>query len=87
MKVLLSPIGQWVAHFRLCHSRKTFVVAYRGEAQEMVLDAFVRALEFYGGVPRRVIIDNPKTMVTFVSRSKDRIFHPRFLAPDQPAIR
>ena len=46
----------------------------------MVLDAFVRALAFYGGVPRRVIIYNPKTMVTYVSRSKDRIFHPRFLA-------
>jgi len=69
-----------VAHFRLCHSRKPFVVAYPGEAQEMVLDAFVRALAFYDGVPRRVIIDNPKTMVTYVSRSKDRVFHPRFLA-------
>lgn len=69
-----------VAHFRLCHSRKPFVVAYPCEAQEMVLDAFVQALSFYGGVPRRVIIDNPKTMVTYVSRSKDRIFHPRFLA-------
>jgi len=69
-----------VAHFRLCHSRKPFVMAYPGEAQEMVLDAFVRALDFYGGVPRRVIIDNPRTMVTYVSRSKDRIFHPRFLA-------
>lgn len=44
------------------------------------MDAFVRALSFYGGVPRRVIIDNPKTMVTYVSRSRDRIFHPRFLA-------
>jgi len=69
-----------VAHFRLCHSRKPFVVAYPGESQEMVLDAFVRALAFYDGVPRRVIIDNPKTMVTYVSRSKDRTFHPRFLA-------
>jgi len=69
-----------VAHFRLSHSRKAFVTAYPGEAQEMVLDAFVRALNFYGGVPRRVIIDNPKTMVTYVSRSKERIFHPRFLA-------
>lgn len=69
-----------VAHFRLCHSRKSFVVAYPCEPQEMVLDAFVRALSFYGGVPRRVIIDNPKTMVTYVSRSKDRVFHPRFLA-------
>lgn len=69
-----------VAHFRLCHSRKPFVVAYMNEKQEMVLDAFVRALAFFGGVPRRVIIDNPKTMVTYVSRSKDRVFHPRFLA-------
>jgi len=69
-----------VAHFRLCHSRKAFIKAYRCESQEMVLDAYSRALAFYGGVPRRVIIDNPKTMVTYVSRSKDRIFHPRFLA-------
>jgi len=69
-----------VAHFRLCHSRKSFVVAYCSEVQEMVLDAFVRALTFYGGVPRRVIIDNPKTMVTFVSRSKERVFHPRSLS-------
>ena len=80
--VVLGGIPQAVkvAHFRLCHSRKPFVVAYLGEPQEMVLDAFVRARAFYGGVPRRVIINNPKTMVTYVSRSKDRVFHPRFLA-------
>jgi transposase len=69
-----------VGHFRLCHSRKSFVIAYPNEVQEMVLDAFVQALDFYGGVPRRAIIDNPKTMVTYVSRSKDRVFHPRFMA-------
>jgi len=45
-----------VAQFRLCHSRKPFVVACPSETQEMVPDAFVRALSFYGGVPRRVII-------------------------------
>ena len=80
--VVLGGVEQKVhlAHFRLCHSRKPFVVAYLNEKQEMVLDAFVRALSFFGGVPRRVIIDNPKTMVSYVSRSKDRIFHPRFLA-------
>ena len=70
---------------------KIRVFAYMNEKQEMVLDAFVRALSFFGGVPRRVIIDNPKSRqqgaigsspmatVTYVSRSKDRIFHPRFL--------
>ena len=74
-RVVLGGVEQKIklAHFRMCHSRKPFVVAYPGEAQEMVLDAFARALEFYGGVPRRVIIDNPKTMVTYVSRSKDRV--------------
>ena len=64
-----------VAHFRLCHSRKSFV-AYP-EPQEMVLDAFVRALAFYGGVPRRVIIDNQNGMVTYAQK---RVYHPRFLA-------
>ena len=54
-RVVLGGIEQKikVAHFRLCHSRKPFVIAYLGEAQEMVLDAFVQALSFYGGVPRR----------------------------------
>lgn len=80
--VILGRVEQTirVAHFRLCHSRKPFVIAYPNEKQEMVLDAFIKALEFFDGVPRRVIIDNPKTMVTYVSRSKDRVFHPRFLA-------
>ena len=85
--VVLGGIAQKVkiAHFRLCHSRKPFVVAYPGEPQEMVLDAFVRALTFYGGVPRRVIIDNPKTMVipTVIDQNpcahlrmpRDMIFH------------
>lgn len=70
----------YVAHFRLCHSRKPSVQAYLRESQEMVLDAFNRALDFYGGVPRRVIIDNPKTMVVFIGKGKERVFHPRFLA-------
>lgn len=69
-----------VAHFRLCHSRKMFVRAYYRESQEMVLDAFNQAVSFYEGVPRRVIIDNPKTMVLFVGKSKDRDLHPRFKA-------
>ena len=35
-----------VAHFRLCYSRKQFVVAYHRESLEMVLDAHRRALTF-----------------------------------------
>ncbi len=80
--VVLGSVEQKirVAHFRLCHSRKPFILAYLRESQEMVLDAFNRALAFYGGVPRRVIIDNPKTMVAFIGKGKERTFHPRFLA-------
>ena len=69
-----------VAHFRLSHSRKPFVIAYPRETQEMLLDAFVHALKFYEGVPQRVLIDNPKTMVIKIGKGKERDFHPRFLA-------
>ena len=80
--VVLGGVEQKVrvTHFRLCHSRKPFIVAHLRESQEMVLDAFNRAFAFYGGVPRRVIIDNPKTMVAFIGKGKERVFHPRFLA-------
>lgn len=69
-----------VAHFRLSHSRKPFIVAYPRETQEMLLDAFAQALVFYQGVPNRVLIDNPKTMVVKIGKGKERDFHPRFLA-------
>ncbi len=69
-----------VAHFRLAHSRQPFIVAYPRETQEMLLDAFTQALNFYQGVPKRVLIDNPKTMVIKIGKGKERDFHPRFLA-------
>ena len=69
-----------VAHFRLSHSRKPFVIAYHRETQEMLLDAFIKALNYYQGVPQKVLIDNPKTMVVRIGKGKEREFHPRFLA-------
>ncbi len=33
---------------------------------------------FYGGVPRRVIIDNPKTMVAFIGKGKGADLPPAF---------
>jgi transposase len=69
-----------VAHFRLSHSRKPFIVAYPRETQEMLLDAFAQALVFYQGAPNRVLIDNPKTMVVKIGKGKERDFHPHFLA-------
>lgn len=67
-----------VAHFRLCHSRMPFCVAYLRESIEMVLDAHVRAFEFYGGSPRRGIYDNLKTVVSKILIGHDRIFNSRF---------
>ena len=67
-----------VAHFRLCHSRKPFCVAYVRETLEMVLDAHVQAFSFYGGTCCKGIYDNLKTVVSKVLMGKERIFNRRF---------
>lgn len=67
-----------VAHFRLCYSRMQFCVAYLRESLEMVLDAHIQALEFFGGSCRKGIYDNLKTVVTKVLLGKDRTFNRRF---------
>ncbi len=67
-----------VAHFRLCYSRMPFCVAYARESLEMVLDAHVRAFEYFGGSCRKGIYDNLKTVVSKVLMGKDRIFSRRF---------
>ena len=72
------PVTVKVAHIRFCHSRKPFCIAYTRESLEMVLDAHIRAFEFYGGVCRRGIYDNMKTVVTKVLMGKNRVFCRRF---------
>lgn len=72
------PVEVKIAQFRLCHSRKLFCIAYTRESLEMVLDAHSRAFEFFGGVCRRGIYDNLKTVVTKVLMGKDRVFNRRF---------
>ena len=67
-----------VAHFRLCYSRKWFCIAYHRESLEMVLDAHVRAFEFFGGSCRKGIYDNLKTVVTKILMGKGRTFNLRF---------
>lgn len=69
-----------VAQFRLCNSRMPFCVAYSRESLEMVLDAHIKAFEFFGGACRRGIYDNLKTVVTKVLMGKDRVFNRRFLS-------
>lgn len=68
-----------VAQFRLSHSRQMFVVAYPRETQEMVFDAHNQAFAFFGGVPRRMVYDNLKTVVEAIFVGKERQFNRRFL--------
>lgn len=67
-----------VAHLRLCHSRYFLCIAYPRETQEMVFDAHIRAFEFFGGVCRKGIYDNLKTVVNKILSSKERSFNNRF---------
>jgi transposase len=67
-----------VAHFRLCYSRMLFCAAYARESLEMVLNAHVRAFEYFGGSCRKGIYDNLKTVVTKVLVGKDRVFNRSF---------
>ena len=48
---------------RLCESEAPFVVAYRRQNFESFQDALIRAFEYFGGVPRRVIFDNARIAV------------------------
>jgi transposase len=68
------------AHVRLCHSRLPFVIAYVRESLEMVMDAHAQAFAFFGGVCRRGIYDNMKTVVTKILLGKERTFNRHFLA-------
>jgi transposase len=72
------PVQIKVAQFRLCHSRMPYCVAYPRETLEMVLDAHVRAFEYFGGACQRGIYDNLKTVVTKVLMGKERVFNRRF---------
>ena len=68
-----------VAHFRLCHSRMSFLVAYPLQRMEMVLDAHAQAHDFFGGLCGRGIYDNLKSVVTKIGKGKEREFNARFL--------
>lgn len=69
-----------VAQFRLSHSRMPFCVAYVRETLEILLDAHVRAFDFYGGSCRKGIYDNLKTVVNKVLMGKERVFNRRFVS-------
>lgn len=69
-----------VAHFKLCYSRKSFVVAYLRQTHEMLFDAHNKAFKFFGGLTVRGIYDNMKAAIDSVLSGKDRKFNIKFMA-------
>ena len=63
----------------LCYSRLCYVEFSLGEATEHFLAAHQNALEFFGGVPAKILIDNPKTAVLKHPAGERPLFHPRYL--------
>jgi transposase len=68
-----------VAQVRLCYSRMRFCMAFPRQELAMVMEAHVRAHEFFGGLCERGIYDNPKTIVREIGKGKEREYNSRFL--------
>jgi transposase len=52
----------------LGHSNLTYAEATRGETTSDWLSGQARALDYFGGVPKKIVPDNPKALVTRASR-------------------
>ena len=68
-----------VAQVRLCYSRMRFCMAFFREELPMVMEAHIRAHDFFGGLCERGIYDNPKTIVQSIGQGKEREYNKRFL--------
>jgi len=68
-----------VAQVRLCYSRMRFCVAFERQELAMLMEAHIRAHEFFGGLCERGIYDNPKTIVQEIGPGKEREYNKRFL--------
>jgi len=68
-----------VAQVRLCYSRMRFCVAFERQELAMVMEAHIRAHNFFGGLCERGIYDNPKTIVQEIGTGKEREYNKRFL--------
>ena len=63
----------------LCYSRLSYIEFTLGQSTEHFLTAHRNALEFFGGVPARILIDNLKTAVLHHPNGQGATFHPRYL--------
>jgi transposase len=63
----------------LCYSRMLYVEFTLGETQEQFLDCHQHAFEFFGGCPKRVMVDNLKSAVLSHPAGQPAVYHPRYL--------
>lgn len=63
---------------RMCHSGASFVYPYERMTQEALLDGHVRAVEYFGKVPRTLAYDNLKAVVITIGKGQDRELTARF---------
>jgi len=62
----------------LCYSRMIYLEFTLKEGLEHFLAAHKNAFDFFGGVPRKMIVDNAKVAVLKHSRYGEVVFHPRY---------
>ena len=63
----------------LCYSRMLYVEFTLSETQEQFLDCHQHAFEYFGGCPKRVMIDNLKSAVLSHPAGQPAVYHPRYL--------
>src|ERR1700704_6296574 len=62
------------------YSNAPFVLALPFERTGAILEGMVAAFEFFGGVPKEVWWDNPRTVATLILKGRERQVHPRYAA-------
>jgi transposase len=62
------------------YSNAPFVLALPFERTEAILEGMVAAFDFFGGVPKEVWWDNPRTVATLILKGRERQVHPRYAA-------
>lgn len=60
------------ARIKLCFSRLALIQVFPTERQEVVMEALKRGYEFFGGVSRRLIVDNMSTAVKKILTKKEQ---------------
>jgi transposase len=63
----------------LCYSRKLYVEFTLTETLEQFLACQQNAFGYFGGTPRRLMLDNLKTAVLSHPRGQPAIYHPRYM--------